>query len=337
MSAPGIFHQDQVTTPIGIINLKFNFPASARCRNNSVGNGRDRRVVHVRAQIFFGAVPPPRPVKLVDFIFYIVARNLFPIRIQGNNIKNDGFVCLQKARCFCLRCFHSGVHAIRRVISGLRIKTHVAAGFENARHNIAPQHARCTFSNRNPRIHTRHTRCIKRSFKQLVAVGFKLEKRIVENIFIVSRKRIFRTRKSDFHFRFQVRCRRTVQPLRRERSRKNTFTCIDNGIGFQTYFQPVRLDSFYPQRFVERSAAHLHVRLPNTGGCRWVGSNPESVKSIFSVGFHLAVIKLTRGRVNFERNGMSFGQFLCLVFQDKRQVDGVAGTPNTSLAIYRTF
>ena len=130
--ASGIFHQNQVTPPIGIIDLKTHFSVSALRRNYAVGNGRNRRVVHVRTQIFLRTVPPPTPVEFINLILYIAARNFLSVRIQGNYIENDGLVGFQKSRRFNRRRFHSGIHAVRRIIGGLRVETHIASGFKNA-------------------------------------------------------------------------------------------------------------------------------------------------------------------------------------------------------------
>ena len=129
MSAFFVFHIDQITSPIGIIDAEFERSLSIVGLQTPAGYRSDGSSVYIGTERFFIVFPPPAPTDTVDFIFQIWTAHRLSFRIHCHNVKYMIFVRFY-VFAFWLIQVNAHIRCERRERNALGIDTGISSRFE---------------------------------------------------------------------------------------------------------------------------------------------------------------------------------------------------------------
>ena len=323
-----VIDHDQIPAPVFVGGLE---------REGGVRTGRGN---HFAFSYFLGSVsldvgaqagslvfPPPRPFDLEDSIAQGPAGTAAALFVHAGYAEQQVFPGYGLIREADARIMGEGGVGI-----GLGCETLIAARFNDGRYHKGVQHAGRLFGCGQVHLDGSLSVGIQGGFIERMCADGEIGHRCGKYIALQALEGSFGRAEGHLRLGLQSGGGRSRKPGSLHLYRQS-LAGVEHSFGEERgNFQPVGLDGFEMQRFVEMAAAHFYVGVPKTGGIVGAGGDAEAEHAVFA-RLDESRVELSLGGKQFQRGGMSVRDDFFTVVQDHRHKERVAGPPDPPFAI----
>ena len=328
VSAPLVINHDEVSAPVFVGGLE---------REGGVCTGGGNQfsfryflgsvALDVGAQPRALVLPPPRPFDLENGIAQGPAGTAAALLVYAGNAEQQvfpGFGLIREA--------DTHIMSKRGVGIGLGGKTLIAARFDDGRYHKGVQHAGRLFGRGQVHLDGSLAVGIQGGLIESVRADGEIGHRCGKYIALQALKGRFGRAEGHFCLGLQSGGGRSRKPGSLYLYRQS-LAGVEHSFGEErSNFQPVGLDGFEMQRFVEMAAAYFYMGIPKSGGIVGAGGDAEAEHAVFA-RLDESRVELSLGGKQFQRGGMSVRDDFFTVVQDHRHKERVAGPPDPPFAI----
>ncbi len=339
VAAHGVLDPDEVASPAGRSDPERPPAGAVRGRDLRPGDGPVLDVGDVLGERLAALVPPPLPLDPVKGHDDLVPRNGPARGIDGDDVDRMVLVGHEQAPIpVALRRPDADVGIVRVEGQGEGVEAEVAALLEDAAGEGGVEHPGARLLRGDVDLGAPLACGVENAFGRFERPALELAGRVVEGIVLVAVELRRAPRQADRHVELQVRGRRAVEPLGRDR-RVEGHVLADERLapGVEDDLEPVGRDRFDLQRLLEGHPPDEDAGPPVAGGRSLVGLDAEGIERLDGLLRLERPDELPLRRIDLHEHGVAFGQDILPVEQGEGQVERVARPPDAALAVDDAF